>query len=86
LLAVASRVLLQPHLSSGKEAKMQGKELIETLISATGLPDQAVDRELQKMMSADGIGADELTLERLRELIANYLQDVLVEAKDQFSK
>ncbi len=65
---------------------MQGKELIETLISATGLPDQAVDRELQKMMSADGIGADELTLERQRELIANYLQDVLVEAKDQFSK
>ncbi len=61
---------------------MQGKELIECLKQATGLPDGPLSRELDKLFAENGLSAEELTLENLRTLLASYLQDVLLATKE----
>lgn len=60
---------------------MEGLGLLRALIEATGLPEEAVDREIQRLCAAQGIDPEEITLDNLRDVLALYLQDVLVEAK-----
>ncbi|WP_413576435.1 hypothetical protein ACLVWU_00160 [Bdellovibrio sp. HCB290] len=55
------------------------KGLAQTVIEATGLPQRPVDNELQKLMSAHGTSAEELTIEQLREIMADYLNQVFLE-------
>ncbi|WP_413585878.1 hypothetical protein [Bdellovibrio sp. HCB274] len=59
------------------------KGLAQTVIEATGLPQRAVDGELQKLMTAHGTNADELTIEQLREIMADYLNQVFLEIASQ---
>lgn len=61
---------------------MEGLGLINVLIEATGLPPEAVERELKKVLLRKGVSMDSLTLDDVREVLASYLQEVLVEAKD----
>lgn len=58
-----------------------GRELFETLLAGTGLPDQGLRKEMSALMNRHGKSVDALTLDDLREMLADYLQDVLVEAK-----
>ena len=60
---------------------MEGIGLLRALIEATGLPADAVEREMQRLIESKGLSPDQITLEDIRELLAHYLQDVLVEAK-----
>jgi hypothetical protein len=61
---------------------MQGLALLKLLIESTGLPPEAVERELNRVLLKGNFHKEELTLEDVRELLAIYLQDVLVEAKE----
>jgi hypothetical protein len=61
---------------------MDGTGLLRVLIEATGLPPAAVENELQRLLAARGLDAARVTLEDLREVLAAYLQETLVEAKD----
>lgn len=56
-----------------------GKNLSETLIAATGLPTEPVEREFQSLLNKNGKSAEDLTLEELREVMAEYLQTVFLE-------
>lgn len=67
------------------KSKMTGTNLLKNLVRATGLPHEAVQREVDRLMQSSGKKAEELTLDDLRELLAEYLQDVLLSAKDEFS-
>lgn len=58
-----------------------GKELVETVIAGTGLPDQMIRDEFTALLTKHGKTAETLTLDDLREVLADYLQDVLVTAK-----
>lgn len=60
---------------------MEGKALIRTVLTSTGLPSESLERELQRLLQGSRASEETLTLEQLRELLADYLQDVLVEAK-----
>ena len=59
-----------------------GKELIHTVVEATGLPQDPVHRELKSLLTANGKSMDNLSLEDLREVMAEYLQSVFVELKE----
>lgn len=60
---------------------MEGLALVKLLIEQTGLPPEAVERELNKLLAKGNFQREELTLDDVRELLSIYLQDVLLEAK-----
>ena len=61
---------------------MQGLDLLKSLVQSTGLPEEAVEKEMQRLMTKHGIVTEELSLATLRIILAEYLQDVLLEAKE----
>lgn len=61
---------------------MHGLDLLKTLIESTGLPDQAVKAELDRLLIKHAINPETITLDDLRLILADYLQDVLIEAKE----
>ncbi|MBK7889720.1 MAG: hypothetical protein IPJ84_02385 [Bdellovibrionales bacterium] len=60
---------------------MKGSELISELAEASGLPTDLIGQELSHLVRQAGKDTTEVTLDDLRELLANYLQEVLIEAK-----
>lgn len=63
-----------------------GKELLTNVISNTGLPEDAVRREFSTLLEKNGLTESTLTLESLRVILADYLQDVFCEAQEKLSK
>jgi len=63
---------------------MKGKELLNIVANATGLPQKLIVEELQYMASKAGLSIEQLTLNELRDLLTEYLQDVLVLAKKKY--
>ncbi|KYG66745.1 hypothetical protein AZI86_06795 [Bdellovibrio bacteriovorus] len=59
------------------------KGLTQELIAATGLPQDPVEREFNKILERYGKSQDELTLEELREVMADYLQIVFLELAEE---
>ena len=64
---------------------MRGYHLFNTIIGATDLPNEPVRRELEGLLLAAGKSPETLTLEDLREVLADYLQTVLLETKNDVS-
>lgn len=62
-----------------------GETLITDIAEATGLPQNLMTDELGRLISAAGIDSGEVTLEDLRSILADYLQEVLLAARDEFS-
>jgi hypothetical protein len=60
---------------------MEGLALLRVLIQSTGLPMEAMEREVQRLISERNLKPESLTLEDVREILASYLQDVLTDAK-----
>ena len=56
-----------------------GTNLAKTVIAATGLPQDPVEREFNKILERYGKSQENLTLEELREVMAEYLQIVFLE-------
>ncbi len=56
-----------------------GNLLTKTVIEATGLPQNPVEREFENLLTKHGKSADQLTLDELREVMADYLQTVFLE-------
>lgn len=63
-----------------------GEELFGQVTVATGLPADLVSDELERLLGKAGIKREDLTLEDLRRILAEYVQDVLLAAKEEFSK
>ena len=64
---------------------MSGRKLLDQLATLTGLPGDSVNLELLKIVEKHGKDPDTLTLQDVRVVLADYLQDVLVEAKHEYS-
>ncbi|RYZ65802.1 MAG: hypothetical protein EOP09_13700 [Proteobacteria bacterium] len=62
-----------------------GNALLETLVLATGLPEGEVTRELQALMRKYGKTPETVTMDDLRQLMRDYVQDVLMEKKQRLS-
>lgn len=65
---------------------MTGRQLFEILIHATGLPEQSCSREVERLLTKSHRDVETLTIEDLRDVLADYLQDVLVETKEDLTK
>ena len=59
-----------------------GNKLFETVVSATGLPEEACRNDFAEVLQKYGKNPDNLTLDELREVIAEFLQDSLLELAD----
>lgn len=59
--------------------------LIKTVVEATGLPEDPVQRELNQLIAQHGKNPDDLTIDDLREIVADYLHSVMMEACDEYS-
>ena len=57
-----------------------GEKLVSQISEATGLP--GVEDELNRLVASAGLKPGDVTLEDLRKILAEYLQDVLLEVKD----
>ena len=64
---------------------MSGRSLLEDVSKATGLPSDLAFRELKSLVEKSGVAMEQLSLEELREILADYLQDVLLQAKKELS-
>jgi hypothetical protein len=60
---------------------MEGLSLLKILIESTGLPANAVEREVNKLLAQRNLKPENVSLDDVREILISYLQDVLVEAK-----
>ncbi len=59
-----------------------GTDLITKVCEATGLPKELIQNKLVERLEQEGFQADTLTIEELRTVIASYLQEVLLEARE----
>ena len=64
---------------------MYGVKLIEELSRSTGLPFEKTKARLLKVLEAKHLCIDSITLEDIREVLAELLQDVLLEAKTELN-
>ena len=62
------------------DADPSGQELIQQLVSASGLPEAAVHQELEEICGVAGQDTGELTLDQLRAAMLTYLEKLEMEA------
>lgn len=63
-----------------------GKKLFDEVTDATGLPGEAVSKELEALLAGSGLQKNDITLEELRQVLAAYVQDVLLAAKEEYER
>ena len=63
-----------------------GEKLFDQVTNATGLPPEMIANELDKIIQAAGLQKDVMTLEDLRRVLSEYVQDILVAAKEDLSE
>lgn len=63
-----------------------GEQLLIDVASATGLPEDMVTRELGELIKKAGLDPARLTLEDLRQILAEYVQDVLLAAHTEYAQ
>ena len=61
-----------------------GQPLLNEIIELTGLPKELVTQELLDLLDKKGIDTSSLNLENLRLVLVDYLQDVILKAKEEF--
>ncbi len=66
------------------EVEKMGDKLLKEISEATGLPSQLIDDELIRLISEAGKSPSEASLEDLREVMAQYLQEVILGAKEKY--
>ncbi|MAV90712.1 MAG: hypothetical protein CL676_04780 [Bdellovibrionaceae bacterium] len=64
---------------------MEGKTLIDTLLDCSGIRTKSLENEFHRLIEHSEKNASSLGLDDLREILASYLQDVILEAKEHTS-
>jgi hypothetical protein len=58
---------------------MRGQDLYELLFNSLDLPEAAKTAYLEGVMKKYAVSSDELTLDVLREIVADFLQETILE-------
>jgi hypothetical protein len=61
------------------QVEQEGQELIETVVSLTGLPAPLMQKELQTILETAGQNTSDLTLDDLRAAMLTYLESLQAE-------
>ncbi|NQY99121.1 MAG: hypothetical protein HRT45_00455 [Bdellovibrionales bacterium] len=64
---------------------MKGKDLIKAVTQSADIPSELITAELKGLLEQNSIAESHLTLDQLREVLAEYLQDVFVAAKSDLN-
>lgn len=56
--------------------------LFKTVVEATSLPQDPVQRELGSLLAAQGFNSEDLTIDQLRDVMIDYLNSVFLELAD----
>jgi hypothetical protein len=67
------------------EGFQMGNDLFKNVTTATGLPEGPVSAELERLLIQAGLNKAEMSLEDLRQILAEYVQDVLLAAKEHYT-
>jgi len=65
---------------------MSGKELLNEVVAATNLPQDPLNQELMQLLEKAKCAQESLSLEDLRQILADYAQEVLLQAQAEYSK
>ncbi len=58
--------------------ELSGIELVDQVVSLTGLPQDLVSQDLLKFINESGIAPEQLTLNDLRSVLTQYLESMAV--------
>lgn len=58
--------------------------LFEKVVQGTGLPEELVSQDFLKVITDKGYEKNSLTLDQLRDALADYLQEVILQARDEY--
>ena len=61
-----------------------GEALIKTVIDFTGIPSDPMAKELDRLIIKAGLQKETLTLDDMRAILAEYLQDTLLDLKNTY--
>ncbi len=60
------------------------QDILTNLIAATGISEELISSEIKSLTDRAGIKPQDLTIEDLRQILAEYVQEVLLSAKEEF--
>ena len=63
-----------------------GEDILKNLIQATGISEELISSEIKLLTDRAGIPEQDITIEDLRLILADYVQEVLLSAKEQFKE
>ena len=55
--------------------------MLDILIQYTDLPEDLIRSELKNLLKKSGISYEQVTLDQIRDILAQEMQDVILEAK-----
>lgn len=58
--------------------------LFEQIVKNTGLPEELISQDFLKRISEKGFQKSSLTIDQIRDVLAEYLQDVILQAREDF--
>lgn len=58
--------------------------LFEKIVKSTGLPEELVTQDFLKKITDRGFEKSTLTIDQIRDVLADYLQDVILQARDEY--
>ena len=58
--------------------------LFEKVVQGTGLPEELVSQDFLKVITDKGYEKNSLTLDQLRDALADYMQEVILQARDEY--
>lgn len=58
--------------------------LFDKIVKSTGLPEELITQDFLKKISEKGFEKSTLTLDQIRDVLSEYLQDVILQAREQY--
>ncbi len=60
-----------------------GNKLFSQVTELTGLPEELISEELKTLLEAKGVVPEQVTMESLREALADYLAQVALQVEEE---
>jgi hypothetical protein len=58
--------------------------LFEKIVKSTGLPEELISQDFLKKISDKGFEKSSLTIDQIRDVLSEYLQDVILQAREEY--
>lgn len=58
--------------------------LFEKIVKSTGLPEELITQDFLKKISEKGFEKSTLTIDQIRDVLSEYLQDVILQAQEEY--